>query len=385
MNIIFMRSNPINPDSRVEKEVNSLLKDGHQITILGWNRERNHKVTDELLELPNGNARILRFGSIATYGGGFKKNIFALIKVQVRYLLWLIRNSKSYDIIHACDFDNAYTARLINFLCRKPYVYDIFDYYVDSHNFSTRARRYIEKLDKRIISKSLSTIICSEKRIAQLDNSTPNEVLVIHNSPSTEIMNFNSDNFILHGNSNKIKIAYVGILSKRRMILELIDFVKENNDTIELHIGGFGQLEEEVTNSAKNFKNIFWYGKIPYSHTLSLEKACDIITALYDPIINNHRYAAPNKFYEALFLGKPLIMAFDTGMDQVVSEYRIGEVIEFNKKALEIGILKLIDNKDKWPEMAKKMKALFEKQYSWEIMENRLQNMYKNIETSLYK
>ena len=32
------------------------------------------------------------------------------------------------------------------------------------------------------------------------------------------------------------------------------------------------------------------------------------MTAIYDPNISNHYYAAPNKFYEALMLGKPLIM-----------------------------------------------------------------------------
>ena len=33
--ILFIRSNPVNPDSRVEKEVYTLLKAGYNVEILG--------------------------------------------------------------------------------------------------------------------------------------------------------------------------------------------------------------------------------------------------------------------------------------------------------------------------------------------------------------
>ena len=53
------------------------------------------------------------------------------------------------------------------------------------------------------------------------------------------------------------------------------------------------------------------YGKLQYSQTLALESQCDIRVATYDPSIRNHKYSAPNKFYESLMLGKPIIMAKD--------------------------------------------------------------------------
>lgn len=53
---------------------------------------------------------------------------------------------------------------------------------------------------------------------------------------------------------------------------------------------------------------IFFYGKILYYETLKLESSCDIMADLYDPSNPDNYYAALNKFYEALMLGKPLIL-----------------------------------------------------------------------------
>lgn len=44
MNIVFLRSNPVNPDSRVEKEVNALLKNNHNVIILAWDRSSKTKI-----------------------------------------------------------------------------------------------------------------------------------------------------------------------------------------------------------------------------------------------------------------------------------------------------------------------------------------------------
>ena len=53
---------------------------------------------------------------------------------------------------------------------------------------------------------------------------------------------------------------------------------------------------------------------IDYESALELYAKCDLMFALYDPAIPNHRYSAPNKVYEAMLLGKPIIVAEGTGV-----------------------------------------------------------------------
>ena len=93
---------------------------------------------------------------------------------------------------------------------------------------------------------------------------------------------------------------------------------------VEFHIGGFGQLENYIIEQSQRNNNIYFYGKLPYGKTLALEQACDIMIAIYDPSFANHKYAAPNKFYESLMLGKPIIMAHHTGFDNIIERNRIG-------------------------------------------------------------
>lgn len=38
MKVVMLRSNPIDPDVRLEKEAISLVDAGHSVTLLGWQR-----------------------------------------------------------------------------------------------------------------------------------------------------------------------------------------------------------------------------------------------------------------------------------------------------------------------------------------------------------
>jgi len=374
MRIVFIRSNPVDPDSRVEKEVNSLLKIGHSIEVIGWDRSNKYKKKDEILELHNGSVAIHRFGIPAIFGGGFKKNLIPLIKFQLNIFSWLIKNRKKYDAIHACDFDTAFSSFICAKLLKKKLIYDIFDYYVDSFHVPKVLKRVVEKIDHLIINKSDAVIICSEKRKEQIKGSHPKKLYIIHNSPPDLSDKIN----IKHLNKEKVKIVYVGILSEGRFLKEIADIIKDKSE-YEFHIGGFGKLENYFKDLSKKYDNIYFYGKLPYKETLELEKSCDIMTAIYDPYIPNHKYAAPNKFYEALMLGKPIIMIKNTGMDDIVSKYKIGEVIEYNKVSLLKAFEKLKRQREKWKDIAIIMKDIYNKNYSWPIMEIELYSLYKNL------
>jgi glycosyltransferase involved in cell wall biosynthesis len=150
-------------------------------------------------------------------------------------------------------------------------------------------------------------------------------------------------------------------------------------DDIELHIGGFGRLESYVKEMAERCGNIFFYGKIPYSRTLALEQSCHIMLALYDPQVPNHFYAAPNKFYEALMLGKPLMMVKNTGMSQVVEDNGIGELIGYSKEEFAGGVDALLARRSEWESMGMRMRELYTQKYSWQTMEQRLLKLYAEL------
>lgn len=117
-----------------------------------------------------------------------------------------------------------------------------------------------------------------------------------------------------------------------------------------------------------------------YSEVLFLEKNCDFMTAIYDPKIPNHKYAAPNKFYEALMLGKPLIMIKGTGMADLVSKYNLGVTMDLKKynfnMAFEDVLTSVISTKDT-TSISNRETRLYTNEFSWDSMEKRLLGAYR--------
>ena len=357
--IVFLRSNPVNPDSRVEKEVYSLKKNNYNVMIIGWDRDDNYKVKKEILNVSGQKIDILRIGIKASFGEG-KKNLLPFLKFQIFLLKWLIINRKHYEIVHSCDFDTAFTANFSRIFTKKKLVFDIFDYLsTDANNLP---KKILKKMEDNIINKATAVIICTENRKKQIIGTKPRNLTIIHNTPHIEIKNINNSCLVINDKKDLIKIAYVGILQDYRLLIEMTEVVSKNSN-FELHIGGFGKYHNYMKNMSDKYDNIYYYGKLSYEQTLALENQCDIMLAIYDPNIGNHLYAAPNKFYEGLMLGKPLIMVKNTGMSDIVEKNHIGICIDYSSNSFEKGLNQLVKMKNEWSNMSNKMKEIYRQNF----------------------
>lgn len=376
--VLLLRHNKVDPDPRVEKEVNSLLENPNlNIEILAWDRSENYKYKKELLYLERGNAVIHRIGIVAGWGVGMKKNATAFLKYVFKTMTWLMKHYREYDIIHACDLQTVIPALIPICLYRKQLVYDIYDYFSDTAHGSVTILKIARWFETRVINHASATIICSEQREEQIKPAFPKKLAIIHNAPAKHQVETDSQ-CICQSNSDKPKLVYVGNLVEDRCMKEIVELAKIHQE-IEFHIGGMGVLETLMKETAKNFSNFYFYGKMKYSDVLALEKDCDIMIAFYDQKVRNHRYAAPNKFYEALGLGKPLIMLHKTGVDDVIDKYELGATVDQNIESMSDGINELLNKKGEWPEIEKRSKQLFNENYCWEIMGNRLNQLYNRI------
>lgn len=378
MRVVMMRSNPVRPYPRLEKMANCIVGMGNEVTVLAWDRDETYAPREETLHLKNADIRIIRVGIKGQFSGGFKKNAIGLAHFEKFIYSWLKKHRREYDVIHAYDFDCGYVASKIAKKYRKKFVYDIADYYVESHGFKDSfLGNILEKKEIEVINSADATIICTEERVNQISKAKPKEVVVIHNTPDLEMYEDKTERMLLH-QSDRLKLVYVGVLGTSRFIDSIAEVVSERNDC-EFHIGGFGGgMEELFKLFAAKYDNIFFYGRIPYRETIELEKECDVMCALYDPVVPNHRYAAPNKFYEALALGKPLIMAKNTGMSQVVEDNQIGEVITYNKNELNEAIDRLIQRRND-ATCSERMSDMYATLYSWKIMKERIEQLYQKL------
>lgn len=368
--VCILRSNGINPDSRVEKEAAAICSAGYEVTVIGWDRSSSYSEKRAQEMFYGEKIQVVRFGHKASFGEGFK-NIKSYLKFQKDLFKWLISHRKEIDIIHACDFDTALFSMMANIWVKAKYIFDIFDFLYGEPKGVFQ--KIIRRTQIAIINHSDATIICTEQRKKQIADANPKHIVVIHNTPPK--VEIDEEEYC---NGEKTKIVYVGILQDFRLLKEMSQLFIERKD-LELHIGGFGKYEDFFSDLAKNNENVFFYGRLNYSDTLELERKSDIMLAIYDPSIENHRFAAPNKFYESLMLGKPVIMVKNTGMSEIVEKYGIGQLIEYNYSSFRDGVDKLVRIRYQWKEMGVKMRLLYDEFYSWDVMSKRLAELYNMI------
>ena len=65
--VILLRSNPVNPDPPVEKAALALLNDGYHVRIIGWDRDADYGLKENLLQLSGYEVEVIRFGIKAQF------------------------------------------------------------------------------------------------------------------------------------------------------------------------------------------------------------------------------------------------------------------------------------------------------------------------------
>lgn len=73
--VVIIRSNAVRPDSRVEKEALALYNAGYNVRVLCWDRDSNHKISEELLIINGKQIPIIRIGYKASFGEGDRKSV----------------------------------------------------------------------------------------------------------------------------------------------------------------------------------------------------------------------------------------------------------------------------------------------------------------------
>lgn len=352
--IALLRSTDGNPDSRFEKYVNYLQENNLPYITVCWDRKGNKNETNTAFYYKRPSTYGKRYGNV---GGllGFSKFLFKT--------LW--KNRNRYSVIHACDFDTVVPAILIHIFLRKKVIYDIFDWYVDSRNVKGILKWIIYTLEFFNIKMSEAVIICEKERRGQIIFN-PKKLWILPNIP-----NFKAKQPILPPNG-KLTIGYVGILSSERGLENLIKYAKTNN-SIHLKIGGFGTLESMLQDSNK-YDNITYYGSVPYIEALEILNSVDIVYAMYQKTNKNHILAAPNKYYEGLYLGKPIITTAGTIVGDKTVRYNTGFVIEETYEDLEKLLSEITDSEIL--ELGHNAKVLWDAKYSTYV-EDFLNNTYR--------
>lgn len=374
--VIFVRTASMYNDSRAMKEIQSLSNNGYKVIVLGW--DRTGSAIEKCRDLFNENV------SFYFYECNIVKIGFRNIDKLILWFKWVysklsfITQNTALDsfIVHACDLDSGLPVYLFlrrNSHLRIHLVYDIYDYYIDLHHIPKALESKIEQMEIAIINSAAVTIICTEERTAQIKKSTPQKLIVLHNSPDLREVR-------LPKSSSDFDYTYCGSLfPARRLVKEILDRYPIHEE-LKFVFAGYGSYDELAEKLSVSYSNFRFLGTLIYPDVLEIESRTKVLSAIYDPLIRNHRLCAPNKFYESLALGKPVIVCQGTGIDKLVEKYNLGLTIQYDAEEFYKALDTLLKDPKRRKEMGQNGKRLYEEQYKWEIMEKRLLQAYSELQ-----
>ncbi|VVB64354.1 Glycosyl transferases group 1 [uncultured archaeon] len=369
--VIMMRSECM--DARLEKEAKTLLKNGYDVTQIGWDRGGTYSFTNpidypiEKLDLPVSPESLKVILFLPIWWG------FVIYKLL----------SKEYDIIHASNFDTFLPALFVAKIRRKSIIYDIFDFYADFMGFPIfpRLMRVLfGRIDRFLMRYADAVIIADDSRIDQIGKNANKNIISIYNSPNDYKPN---DISTIDNKSKKFKIFFGGGVYSDRNIDKVILAIKDIKD-IELVIMGPcpTYFMEELQTISANSENIKLHLRY-YPHIDIIKSALnsDLLFSLYDMrAIPNNKYASPNKLFEAMMLGKPILVSEGTSMANIVRQENNGLVVLCDDVlSIRNAVLAIKDDPQFGKKLGENGRKAYETKYSWEIMSSKLGKLYSEI------
>ena len=302
--ICYINRSTVDYDIRLQKYVQACLDTDTPYCVISWDRMHN---CDKIY--PNE----MQFKMWAPYGAKMK-NFLALVGWVFFVWYMLVKNWKKYKVIHACNIENAIIAKPFRVFGKKL-VLDVYD----SLNIKSEA-----KLSKRIEG----LILPNDFRLNQIGikKEDTRHYLEVENVPvfHSSVKRYRETDF-----SKEIRLAYVGVLRRNVRGLENLLSMVENDNRFVLDIAGVGDnFENEIEELARKCPRVHYFNKVGYDQALSIMINADFIVALYYLKAIVHKYASPNKFYESLYLGRPIITSKDTLVGNNVVKYNTGYVVD---------------------------------------------------------
>ena len=370
VHVVMVRSHY--PDTRLQKEAASLKKGGNSVRLLVWDRGKLPASPDASgCEVKRFSARVQPDQLLVALYLPFWW-LFVALDLALR----------DFDIVHAADFDTFLPAVIVAKARRKRIVYDIYDFYAEMIRFPVLpnlSKTCIAAVDRFLMQHADAIILPDPARMEQVGTAGAGKVAVVANSPSAEML----DGVRPNRNDGRFTVFYGGFVTGDRCIGEICQAIRDLPD-VALSVAGpcSDEYQAELRQICREAGNIeLSFGWLPYQEILARTLGADCLVALYDPRVPNNRYASPNKLFEAMLCGKPIVVNGGTSMTAIVETTGCGIVVPFgDHDALRDAILRLKSDSSLRERLGRNARTAYDRLYRWGIMEERLLAVYRDLE-----
>jgi glycosyltransferase involved in cell wall biosynthesis len=244
---------------------------------------------------------------------------------------------------------------------------------------------YLNKILRIILSKILEWYeYWSLPKFDYLIAATPfiRDKLLKINPNTVNINNFPSlnESKILSQTQKENTVAYIGVISEIRGIKQVISALSYTQN-VRLNLAGSfsDKIFEEKIKKNENWSKVNRLGFLNRREVSEIlaKSNVGIVTLLASP---NHIHALPNKMFEYMSAGLPVIASNFSLWREIIEGNQCGICVDpLNPKVIGDAIQYLMDNPQKAEQMGKNGRKAVEQKYNWLTEEKKLLTLYKNL------
>ena len=360
MKVIMLYSKEFEPNPVLYRQCQTLLKNGHNVKIIAWDRTNKRPKNENIdgIEVQNVGVKC-SYGDLAQ----LLVKIFSYYSQVFRMVI-----KEKFDVMHCHDIQTIPIGLFIGKLLGKKVIYDVHDFYFDRESL---LNNMLKAIDSFFASKADFITVPSDyfsKYYMRINNN----VSVIFNVPEKDL-------FVPIKTSPKKSVFTISYFGSVRWDKQLVDMIKVTSelDCVEVFIGGGGIKMKEIKKIAKKYRHVKVEGYVPYNNLVKRYWQSDCIYVVYPPTNQAIKYSVPMKIFEAMACGIPVIANSEGYTGTFVKGNNVGRCIdEGDLQQIRKAIISLRDDPILRNKLGENGRKLIEEVYNWENMEKRLLYVY---------
>jgi len=163
-------------------------------------------------------------------------------------------------------------------------------------------------------------------------------------------------------------LLYQGTLNAGRGIFLPLEIIRRIEGSVMVYLA-FGELKSALLSRARDYgldDRVFIRGPIPYSDLLAYTAGADVGLALQEPFGENHLRARPNKVFEYIMAGVPVVASDFPPLRKVVLDRGVGLVVDVeDMEDVVTKVRRLLDDRALYDEMRRNCDRAA-REFNWE-------------------